>query len=60
MKKTAKKMPLAAFVDLHGRTPAAALCGVTVMTLWRWMKKRTRPSGNDARRLEELGIEVSA
>lgn len=59
MKKT-KKTPLAKFVEQHGLTSAAALCGVSAVTLWRWQTGRTRPEGNDARRLEELGVEVRA
>ena len=56
--KTAKKMSLLAFVKRHGPTSAAALCGVTTVTLWRWQTKRTKPEGNDVRRLAELGVTV--
>lgn len=58
MKKSEKKMTLTAFSKLHGPTSAAALCGVSTVTLWRWATKQTRPKGNDARRLVELGVEL--
>lgn len=49
-------MTLSQFKKLHGPTGAAALCGVSTVTLWRWETKRTKPEGNDARRLAELGV----
>ena len=58
MKNNTKKMRLADYIKLHGLTTTAALCGVSVVTLWRWETKRTKPGGNDARRLAELGISV--
>lgn len=51
-------MSLKAFKKKHGPTTAAMLCGVTTITLWRWETKRTKPEGNDARKLVELGIEI--
>ena len=54
-----KKLTLAQFKKNHGPTAAAALCGVTTVTLWRWITKRTKPEGNDARRLVELGVKIS-
>ncbi len=57
MKK--KTIKLVKFVKLHGPTSAAALCGVSTVTLWRWATKKTTPKGNDARRLRELGVTVS-
>ena len=50
---------LAQFKKKHGPTAAAAICGVTTVTLWRWITKRTKPEGNDARRLVELGVKIS-
>ena len=58
MKKAVKKVRLVDFVKLHGPTSAAAMCGVSVTTLWRWQTKRTKPKRYDARRLDELGVEV--
>lgn len=57
MKK--KKQKLADFVKLHGIMQAGVLCGVSAVTLWRWGTGKTKPEGNDARRLAELGVEVS-
>ena len=59
MKKESKTMKLAAFVKMHGPASAASLCGVSVVTLWRWKTKLTRPEGNNARRLVELGVTIS-
>lgn len=53
-----KKMTLAAFKKKHGQTAAAAALGVSTVTLWRWLTKQTRPQGNDAGRLVELGVTV--
>lgn len=55
-----KPMTLKQFKEKHGPTSAASLCGVTAVTLWRWITKRTKPEGNDARRLRELGVEVGS
>lgn len=57
MKK--RKQTLEQFEKKHGPMVAAALCGVSYVTLWRWKTKRTKPEGNDARRLIELGVRVS-
>lgn len=51
-----KSITLKAFKKKHGPTKAALLCGVSVVTYWRWETKRTKPEGNDARRLVELGV----
>lgn len=59
MKKSTKPLTLQQFVKRHGPTGAAALCGVTTITLWRWQTKRTKPKINDARRLAELGVVVA-
>lgn len=56
--KKVKLRTLAAFKKRHGPTAAAALIGVTTVTLWRWETKRSRPEGNDVRRLTELQIKV--
>lgn len=56
MKK--KTMTLATFKKKHGATKAAALAGVSTVTYWRWETKQTRPQGNDADRLVELGVVV--
>ncbi len=53
-----KTITLAQFKKKHGPTQAAALCGVSTVTIWRWETKRTVPEGNDARRLVELGVTV--
>lgn len=37
---------------------AAALAGVSGSTFWRWVHEETRPQGNNARRLRELGVEA--
>lgn len=58
-KKVKKNFTLEEFERLHGKTMAAALIGVTTVTLWRWKSKETAPEGNDARRLVELGVTVS-
>ena len=50
---------LAQFKKKHGATKAAALIGVTTVTVWRWQTKRTKPEGNDARRLVELRVTVA-
>lgn len=59
MTKTTKNLTLQQFVKRHGPTKAAAICGVTTVTLWRWQTKRTKPEGNDARRLADLGVVVA-
>ncbi len=59
MKKKMKTVTLVDFKKKHGPTAAAALLGVTTVTIWRWETKRTAPEGNDARRLAELGVTVS-
>ena len=51
-------MTLKQFKKKHGATKAAALIGVTTVTVWRWQTKRTKPEGNDMRRLVELGVEI--
>jgi hypothetical protein len=56
MKKKMKPVTLAQFKKKHGPTAAAALCGVSTVTLWRWLTKQTKPQGNDARKLAELGV----
>ncbi len=58
MKSQKKRIALPAFVKKHGPTAAAALCGVSAVTIWRWATLQTKPHGNDARRLEELGVRV--
>ena len=55
-----KKWTLAAFKKKHGATGAAALCGVSTVTYWRWETKQTAPQGNDARRLLRLGVVVAS
>lgn len=61
MKKPMKKptRTLARLKAEHGPTKAAALCGVSTVTFWRWETGRTKPEGNDARRLAELGVTVA-
>lgn len=54
--KKPKTLTLKQFKEKHGPTAAAALCGVSPVTLWRWETGRTKPEGNDARRLVELGV----
>ncbi len=49
-------MTLEQFVKKNGPAAAAVACGVSTVTIWRWMTKRTKPQGNDARRLKELGV----
>lgn len=58
--KKPKTVTLARFKAEHGPVQAAALLGISTVTLWRWETKRTVPQGNDARRLVELGVEVPA
>ena len=58
MKKSLKHLTLTRMIRTHGLTSAAALCGVSVTTLWRWHTRRTSPAGNNARRLVELGIKI--
>ena len=58
MKKATKKVRLIDFMAAHGATSAEALLGVSTVTLWRWQTKRTKPKRYDARRLDELGVEV--
>lgn len=53
-----KQMTITQFVKLHGPTSAAALAGVSAVTIWRWATRQTKPKGNDARRLVELGVVV--
>lgn len=57
--KKQKTLTLVQFKKKHGPTAAAALCGVSVVTLWRWETKQTKPEGNDARRLVELCVTVA-
>lgn len=54
-----KPTTLKAFKKKHGATKAAALIGVTTVTVWRWQTKQTAPHGNDARRLVRLGVVVA-
>ena len=54
-----KQLTLEQFKKKHGATKAAALIGVTTVTVWRWQTRRTKPEGNDARRLLELGVTVA-
>ncbi len=42
-----------------GPEAAAAKLGVRSTTIWRWLKKKNAPVGNNARRLRELGVTVS-
>ena len=58
MKRAAKKVRLIDFMTTHGATTAASMLGVSTVTLWRWQTKRTKPKRYDARRLDELGVEV--
>ncbi len=44
------------FKSKHGAAKAAALCGVSTVTYWRWETGKTKPKGNDAKRVAELGI----
>lgn len=53
-----KKRTLKEFKKTLGATAAAAMLGVSVVTLWRWETGRTKPEGNDAKRLVELGVEA--
>lgn len=55
-----KKWTLKEFKKKHGATGAAALCGVSTVTYWRWQTKKTAPQGNDARRLIKLGVVVTS
>lgn len=54
MKK--KTMTFTAFKKIHGATAAAAKCGVSTVTYWRWETGKTKPEGNDAKRVAELGL----
>lgn len=54
-----RKLTLAQFKKKHGATQAAALCGVSTVTYWRWEIGRTTPQGNDAKKLVELGVTVN-
>jgi DNA-binding XRE family transcriptional regulator len=45
-----------AYKILHGAAKAAANCGVSTVTYWRWETGKTKPEGNDAKRVAELGL----
>lgn len=59
MSKTKKTVTLARFIAEHGPTMAAALLGVTPVTLWRWAEHRSEPRGDSVRRLAEAGVTVA-
>lgn len=42
-----------------GKSAAAVAVGVDPVTYWRWLTKRSKPQGNNLRRLVELGVVVS-
>lgn len=45
------------FEDAQGsKAQAAITVGVGATTFWRWRNRITRPKGNNARRLRELGV----
>ncbi len=53
-------MTLRQFIKKIGSPEGAAVeLGVKPSTVWRWLNKICRPKGNNARRLRELGVEVS-
>lgn len=54
MKK--KTTTFKAYKILHGAAKAAANCGVSTVTYWRWETGKTKPEGNDAKRVAELGL----
>lgn len=59
MRERGEKTTLAGYIKRMGsKEAAAASVGVSLITYWRWMKKKTVPRGNDARRLKELNIIV--
>lgn len=54
MKK--KTMTFTEYKKKHGATVAAANCGVSTVTYWRWETGQTKPEGNDAKRVAKLGL----
>lgn len=53
-------MTLRQFIkSVGGPEMAAAQLGVRGSTLWRWANKKSRPRGNNAWRLLQLGVKVS-
>ncbi len=54
-------MTLKQFIKkMGGPEAAAAEAGVRHSTVWRWLKKISKPKGNNARRLRQLGVEVAS
>lgn len=52
-------MTLKQFIKkMGGQDEAAVQLGVRSSTVWRWLVRKSRPQGNNARRLRELGVEV--
>lgn len=50
-------MTLLQFIKACGSLEAAAAkAGVSASTYWRWIHEGSRPRGNNARRLRELGV----
>lgn len=54
-----KPITLKQFRKKMGASLAAYSCRVSTVTYWRWETGRTKPKGNDARRLVELGVKIS-
>lgn len=52
-----KTLTLIRFVNACGSIEAAAAqVGVSGSTFWRWVHAGSKPQGNNARRLRELGV----
>lgn len=52
-----KPITLHQFVKTCGSLEAAAAkAGVSGSTFWRWLHEGSKPQGNNARRLRELGV----
>lgn len=52
-------MTLRQFIKASGGIPQAAWdIGVRESTIWRWLNKKVKPKGNNARRLKDLGVVV--
>lgn len=57
MKK--KTITLEEFAARAGNpTAAAAQAGVSLSTMTRWLSKKHRPQGNNAKALRELGVDA--